>query len=134
MLEHQHKQRKIHRLERIHQQDQEKAGDRANERPEKRDNVCHADDRCHQGWVGEAEDIAANQTNHADDCGIYQLAVDEAAHDAVRTADFLYHQVSVPGGEKAVDDFFGLSRKGILPGQQIHRHDQPDQNVLQNHQ
>ena len=65
-------------------QDEQGGGDGTDEGAEEGDDIGHADDDRHQQGTGELEDQAGNIAQHADDGGIQDLAVDEAAERPLR--------------------------------------------------
>lgn len=87
LLERQHKEGEIHRLDGRIQQNQKDAGDGAQEGAEEGDHIGDAHDHRDQRRVGELEEAAADKAEDPDDEGVQQLAPDKAGEDAVHLVD-----------------------------------------------
>ena len=65
---------KIKRLQRVHDQDQQRARNGADVRPEERDNVRHTDDHADQHVIRSMRNARVNETDDADNEGIQQFS------------------------------------------------------------
>lgn len=130
LLQDEHKDHKVQAFQRIHQQNQERRRDGANEGAKEGNDIGDANDGGDQRRIRELKQIAAHQRDHADDQRVQQLAIDEAAEDPVSIPGLLYDQVPCSGLQHAVNDFLTLRRQQVLSCQQINGHDQGDQQIL----
>ena len=120
---------KIERLQRVHQQNEERARHKADDRPEERDDIRHADDRGDQSRVRHFEDQNTDVTQNADDGGIDDLTDDEAVEHAVDVAAEVENMIGSLGREQGDDDFLALRLKCLLRPENIDRRDKADEEV-----
>lgn len=73
-----------------------------------KDDIGDADDDRHQQRARELEDDAGKVAEHANDGGVHDLAVDEAAEHLVCVEDFLLDELRPVGLDDAVEDHLGL--------------------------
>ena len=114
LLQHQHEQHKVQTLHGVHHQDQKRAGDRADEGPEERDHVGHADDHADQEHVGHPQKPHAEKADDADNQGVQQLPGDKSAEHAVGETDLLDDAVGLVQVEQAVHDLLCLGGQRVL--------------------
>ena len=139
LLQGEDEQHEIDRLDRADHHDQDGARDRANERPEKRDDVGHAHDHrdqqrkrlVHRHQAEADKQPQADKAQYADNQRVDQLAGDEPAEYTVHIGHAPHNAVRPANREQAVRDLFGLRTKGVLAVQDIERNDNADQDIEQ---
>ena len=131
LLQNQNEQDEPERLDGVLDEDEQGGRDGTDERPEEGDNVGHTDDDRDQQRTGELEDEAGDVAQHTDDGRIQNLAVDEAAEHPVSVTDLLHDEVGPTGLDQTIKDELALLPEFLPAGQQIHRNDEADDDVLQ---
>lgn len=131
LLQQEHEPHKIQALHRAHQQNKEGAGDRPDKRPEKRDHVGHPHDHAHQHHVGQLHQAHAAEADNADDQGVQELSDDEPAEHPMYVPGLGDDPVGPLQGKYAVHRLLPVDAEGILDVQHVGRHDDPDEDILQ---
>ena len=116
-------------MQRIDQQNQERARHRADDRPEERDDVGHADHRRHQHRIRQPEDEHSEVAQKADDERVDDLADHEAVEDLVRLAAKVEQMVCRRGPEHRDDQLLGLRLKNILRPEHVDRRHKADEQI-----
>ena len=122
-----HEHQAVHR---VGQQQDQRAGNGADERPHKGDDIGDADHDAEQRRLGEAHHQAAQEAEHADDGRIQQLAQQEAVEDVVDEMNLLLHLGQPSVRADTVQRQPGLRREALAGRQQIYGHDQAQQDIL----
>ena len=133
LLQHQNKQDEPQCLDGVLDEDEQCGGDGTDEGTKEGDHVGDADDHRHQQRTGEPEDQAADVAQHADDGGVHDLAVDEAAEHPVCIESFFGDELCPVGLEDAVEHQLCLLYKPLAAAQHIHRYDDADDQILGDH-
>ena len=131
LLQDQHKEDEPERLDGILDQDEQGGRNGADEGTEEGNDIRHTDDDGDEQGTGKLEDQTGDVAQHADDRGIQDLAVEEAAEHLIGVADLVQKEVGPAALDKAVEDQLALLAELLPAGQQIDRDDQADDKVLQ---
>ena len=117
-------------MNRIFQQQQQRAGNRADEGAEERNDVGNPDDHRDQQGGLEAHNQTPDEAQYADNGGVQQLADEKAVKHPVGQRHFLLDPLHPVGPENTVDHQLRLRRQLFPPDQQIGRHDDADQHIF----
>lgn len=131
LLQRKDKKHEVKRLERVDEKDKQPAGNGTDKRPEKRDDVRYAHHHADEHRIRHAQRCHPDKTQDADDEGIQQLAVDEAAEYPVSKTCVIQHDIGAAGAQAAVQQFFGLCGKKLFAVEHINGDDDADEYILE---
>ena len=118
----------------IHDDDQQNGGNCADKRAKEGDHIGDAHNGRDQQGIGNTEDQTANVAQHTNDGRIQDLTVNKSAKHFVHKGDLLQHRICMLGLEDAANHHNTLLCKPLPAGQQIHCHNDADEEVLQEHE
>ena len=119
LLEGNNENDKVEALAGAHEQDQKRAGDRAEEGTEDGDDVRHAHKDRDDGRVGELQNRADDEAQNADDERVEQLAAHKAGEDAVGLAGGAQRALIVRRGDERVEQLARVEAEGLLAGEDV---------------
>ena len=130
LLEGNNENDKVEALAGAHEQDQKRAGDRAEEGTEDGDDVRHAHKDRDDGRVGELQNRADDEAQNADDERVEQLAAHKAGEDAVGLAGGAQRALIVRRGDERVEQLARVEAEGLLAGEDVNGNDDAHEQVL----
>ncbi len=131
LLQTDHKNDKVERLQGIYQQNQKRTGHRADDGAKERNDIGHTDDRRNQRRIRQPENQHTDIADHADNGRVNDLADDKAIEDFIGFAAKIEQMIDRFRPEHGHQYLFGLCLEQILRPEDIDRGDQTDQQIGQ---
>lgn len=104
LLQNQDKNNEFEALDRIDQENQDRAGNRAQEWPEKRNQIRHTQQHSQQRRIRHVNDTQSHEANQTDQNRYHDITPDKAAKHLIRIPYRIHNALHIVRSENGADD------------------------------